>query len=75
MTQETLTEPATADPLTCWPPKSHIVRKEDLPAKEGTVALCGAKLMGMDLQGNTLKAQCDKCQEIMRRELIARGLV
>jgi hypothetical protein len=73
MTQ-TETEPVTADPLDCWPPKAHIVRREDLPAKEGTIALCGAKLMGMDLQGNVLKAQCDKCQEIMRRELRERGL-
>ena len=72
MTQ-TLPE-TTDDTLTHWPPKSHIVRREDLPAKEGTVALCGAKLMGTDLKGNTRKAQCDRCQEIMRRELRERGL-
>lgn len=64
----------TDDTLTCWPPKAHIIRKEDQPAKEGTIALCGAKLMGMDLKGNVRKAQCDKCQEIMRRELRERGL-
>ena len=69
MTQETLTEPTTSDPLTCWPPKAHIVRREDLPAKEGTVALCGAKLMGMDLKGDVRKAQCKECLKIMREEL------
>ncbi len=55
--------------ITQWPPKAHIVRLEDLPVKEGTIALCGAKLMGMDLKGNVLKAACGKCLEIMRREL------
>lgn len=75
MSTETVTEPITSDPLDCWPPKAHIVRKEDLPAKEGTIALCGAKLMGIDLQGNTLKAQCEKCRAIMIRELRERGLV
>jgi hypothetical protein len=68
MTQA-LPKPVTDDPLSCWPPKAHIVRKKDLPAKEGTIALCGAKLMGMDLKGDVQKATCDKCLKIMRKEL------
>lgn len=55
--------------LSSWPPKAHIIRKEDEPAKKGTIALCGTKLMGMDLEGNTLKASCKECLEIMRGEL------
>jgi len=68
MTQS-LPKPVTDDPLTCWPPKAHIVRKEDLPVKESTIALCGAKLMGMDLKGDVQKANCEKCVKIMREEL------
>lgn len=68
MTQ-TVTKPITDDSLSCWPPKAHIVRKKDMPAKEGTIALCGAKLMGMDLKGDVQKANCEKCVEIMRKEL------
>lgn len=64
-----LDEPSEVDTLTQWPPKAHIVRREDLPAKEGTIALCGAKLMGMDLKGNVLKSNCEKCLKIMEQEL------
>lgn len=64
------TKPALDDgTLTHWPPKAHIVRKEDLPAKEGTIALCGERLMGIDLPGDVLRASCEKCVEIARREL------
>ena len=54
-----------------WPPLAHIIRNEDKPAKEGTIAICGAKLMGVDL-GNLNRATgkvCEKCVEIVRREL------
>ena len=64
MTQ-TLPKSVTDDPLTCWPPKAHIVRRKDVPA----IALCGAKLMGMDLDGDVQKATCEKCLKIMRDEL------
>jgi hypothetical protein len=68
VTTDTVTKPTTDDTLTCWPPKAHIVRREDLPAKEGTIALCGAKLMGMDLKGDVTKATCEKCLKIMRKD-------
>lgn len=48
---------------------AKIIKDKDLPAKEGTIALCGAKLMGMDLKGDVQKANCDKCLKIMRQEL------
>lgn len=65
----TQTQVQTDVDIGCWPPVSHIIRREDIPPKEGTVALCGEKLMGIDLQGDTRKASCKKCLEIMRREL------
>ena len=67
MTQ--LDEEVKTDTISQWPPKAHIVRRKDLPAKEGTIALCGAKLMGMDLNGDVTKSSCEKCLEIMKREL------
>lgn len=68
MSQETLPV-LSDDTLTHWPPKAHIIRKKDEPAKEGTIALCGAKLMGMDLKGDVLRATCEKCLEVVKREL------
>jgi hypothetical protein len=65
----TQTQVQTDVDISCWPPVSHIIHRKDMPPKEGTVALCGAKLMGIDLQGNVRKASCKKCLEIMRREL------
>lgn len=50
-----------------WPPLAHIIRKENQPAKEGDLAICGAKLMGLDLPD--AKKMCKKCIEIARREL------
>lgn len=52
-----------------WPPVAHIIRKEDEPAKEGTIALCGERLMGIDLQGDVRKATCQKCREVMLKEM------
>jgi hypothetical protein len=66
---EQLDEETKTDSLSHWPPKAHIVRRKDLPAKEGTIALCGTKLMGMDLKGDVQKASCEKCLKIMREEL------
>lgn len=66
---ETLTEPVTADAPPCWPPLQHIIRNEDKPAREGTIALCGAKLMGIDL-GRLRDAQgevCSKCVAEFKR--------
>lgn len=70
MTTETLTKPKLGDPCDQWPPVQHIIRKEDQPAREGTIALCGAKLMGIDL-GSLRDARgkvCGKCVEAFRRE-------
>lgn len=46
-----------------WPPVAHITRK---PVREDGEALCGAKLMGMELP-NASKV-CPKCVEIFRAE-------
>lgn len=65
----TQTQPEVDSVIGQWPPVAHIIRKKDQPAREGTVALCGAKLMGIDLNGDTLKTNCQKCREVMLREL------
>jgi len=61
--------PKLDDVLNQWPPKSHIIHKRDQPAREGTIALCGAKLMGIDL-GNLKDATgiiCDDCVAEFKR--------
>ena len=35
------TKPELGSPPDQWPPLAHLIRKEDEPAREGTVALCG----------------------------------
>lgn len=67
----TVTEPEVlpADAPPSWPPVQHIIANEDKPAKEGTIALCGAKLMGIDL-GRLRDAQgevCPKCVAEFKR--------
>lgn len=64
---ETVTEPVDAPP--CWPPVQHIVHESDRPVREGTIALCGAKLMGIDL-GRLREARgevCSKCVAEFKR--------
>lgn len=51
-----------------WPPETHLLRKKDLPVKEGSIALCGAKLMGLDLRGTSVQNVCKKCLETRKRE-------
>jgi hypothetical protein len=51
----------------CWPPVTHIHDKRDGTLKEGKLALCGAKLMGIALPLGS--ATCKKCQEIYLREV------
>ncbi len=67
---EPVTLPLTSDAPPCWPPVQHIVRNEDKPVREGTLALCGEKLMGLDL--GSLRTGtgevCAKCVEVFRRE-------
>jgi hypothetical protein len=45
-----------------WPPVAHIARK---PVVEDGYAICGAKLMGIELQDAT--KMCKKCIEIAKR--------
>lgn len=48
----------------------HIVRNEDKPVREGTLALCGEKLMGLDL-GSLRTATgevCAKCVDVFGHE-------
>jgi hypothetical protein len=66
---KTTTQPDLGDAPPCWPPKAHIIRKQDQPAREGTRALCGARLMGIDLDNAAANQVCDKCVEIARKEL------
>ena len=66
-TTEQDTEPTTGV-VGHWPPVAHIIRNEDKPAKEGTKALCGEKLMGIDLEGDVRKATCQKCVEVFLKE-------
>jgi hypothetical protein len=69
MTTETIVEPQLADAPPCWPPKAHIRDKRKGPLKDGALALCGAKLMGLDLEGTSVNNVCKECVEIARREL------
>jgi hypothetical protein len=52
-----------------WPPVAHIVHKKDYPIKEGSIALCGAKLMGIDLRGMSVNQLCKECAAIRHRLL------
>jgi len=68
MTTTTETKPKTgsgAPPI--WPPLAHIARKPQGTVKEGDLALCGAKLMGINLPDAT--KVCTKCIRIARQEL------
>lgn len=72
MTKYTITkpevEPMTDDAPPVWPPVAHLIHKKDEPCKEGTIALCGAKLMGLDLGPiNKLSKVCEKCVEVFRK--------
>lgn len=46
-----------------WPPLAHLCR--EIPVKKGSLAICGAKLMGLDLPNAT--KVCTKCIEIAHR--------
>lgn len=49
-----------------WPPVVHIYDKRTGPLKEGALALCGAKLMGIEIRQDC--EVCKKCKEIFERE-------
>ena len=66
MTTETQ-EKIDVDAPAVWPPVAHLVHARNHPPKEGDLALCGAKLMGIDLENMGVKKVCKKCEEIARR--------
>tara|TARA_R110002094_G_scaffold220250_1_gene192824 strand:+ start:53973 stop:54185 length:213 start_codon:yes stop_codon:yes gene_type:complete len=65
---KTTTKPETTnDTLSQWPPQAHIFKSHGPKAsepKEGDLALCGAKLMGMDLK--SAQVVCKKCMAIAK---------
>lgn len=61
---ETTTDTEAPD---CWPPLAHIfegARK----ARPGDRAVCGAKLMGIDLNDAPGVKLCQKCLDIVERQ-------
>lgn len=67
----TETKPSNGDVLDQWPPVQHLIDKKDRPAKPGTIALCGVKLMGMDLgKFDPAKSEvCPKCRKVFEDSL------
>lgn len=62
---DTKTKPSTGDTIGQWPPQAHIAQvKNGEVVKEGDVALCGAKLMGLDLE--TATKVCEECLKIAK---------
>lgn len=61
------TETKLQDPCDHWPPLAHIARTPPGTVKKGDEALCGAKLMGLDL--DDAHKVCEKCLEILKEEL------
>lgn len=64
---DTKTKPSTGDTIGQWPPQAHIFKSHGVTAskpKEGDVALCGAKLMGLDLP--TATKVCEECLKIAK---------
>lgn len=69
MSAQTVTETASVEAPPCWPPLAHMTRKSDGPVREGILALCGAKLMGIDLgdpRGG--RSVCFKCYGVFCAE-------
>jgi hypothetical protein len=64
---KTTTKPETDDTtLSSWPPKAHIFDDRAGELKEGQLALCGAKLMGMDLK--SAQVVCKKCLQVAQEK-------
>ena len=61
---ETLTEPVE-QAVGHWPPIAHIT--EEVPVVEGSLALCGAKLMGIELKD--AHEVCAECIKIYKQQL------
>jgi len=58
---EPTTKPETLD---SWPPLTHLIRGDVRPGK---IALCGARMMGLDMAGTPYRDVCPKCKEIRAR--------
>lgn len=69
MSTEVETEPKLGEAPPCWPPVAHMIHKKDEPVREGSIALCGVKLMGLDLGRlkNHTGDICPKCVEVFLR--------
>jgi len=65
----TETKPVDIDAPPCWPPVAHIFRKKDGPVREGMLALCGERMMGIDIDLASAQNICQKCLEIAKREV------
>jgi len=65
MSTKTITKPTTEGPLAEWPPLAHLTA--DLPLRKGSIAFCGAKLMGIDLPDAS--KICTKCIKIARQRI------
>lgn len=64
---DTDVEPTSEAP-DCWPPLAHLVPPGiPLPVKPGTKALCGARLMGIDLRDAADCKVCERCLAVARR--------
>jgi hypothetical protein len=61
------TKPQLGSPSDHWPPLAHIERKSAGPLREGKLALCGAKLMGIPI--DSAHKVCEQCIKIARQEL------
>jgi len=66
-TTETLPKPKLSDADACWPPVAHIAKKKQGTVKEGDIALCGERLMGINL--DEAHVICKRCLEIFQREV------
>ena len=63
------TETEVEAPPDCWPPVAHIYDKRTGPLKEGAIALCGKKLMGVDLGNMAAEKICPKCDDVFKEEM------
>lgn len=64
----TQTETKTSDgTVTQWPPVAHIAAKKPGTVQEGDEALCGAKLMDINLDDAT--KVCEECERIFREAI------
>lgn len=54
---------APAEPMAAWPPLAHIL-PHSRPVTPGEKALCGARMMGIDLGFGNVPNVCKRCIEL-----------